>query len=152
MWHIRAQSWKPQNLRPSNLRKCDTLLRMCDVLISSFKVRWENPLPSTLRKLLYQYRRAIWSILEVLKPHILYFHASIVEHVEKFEVLRRSARSHNPLLSVFLQTDQMWRLMWSSGGYHFCLWSSSSQRSMQPFCRIGLNGKCIKKVEKWFLR
>ena len=32
------------------------------------------------------------------------------------------------VVSADLQTDQMWRLMWSSG-FHFCLLSFSSQRS-----------------------
>ena len=51
------------------------------------------------------------------KRHILYFCASIVENCTK----------PCALLSVFLRTDQMWPLMWSSG-FHFCLLRFSSQR------------------------
>ena len=54
------------------------------------------------------------------KRHILYFCASIVE---KFEIIEEKCTKAYYWLSVFLQTDQMWRLMWSSG-FHFCLFSS----------------------------
>ena len=76
---------------------------------------WRNPLPSTLRsprKPWYQYSRAIWR-------HILYSCASIVD---KFEVIEEKCTKPCSLLSVFLQTDQVWRVMWSSG-FHFCLLS-----------------------------
>ena len=53
------------------------------------------------------------------KRYILYFCASIVEKIRSEE----KCTKQYSLLSVFLQTDQMWRLMWSSG-FHFCLFSS----------------------------
>ena len=83
---------------------------------------WKNPLPSTLRcprKLLYQYSRAIWSILEVLSAIFCIFVEALFR---KFEVIEEKCTKAY-WLSVFLQTDQMWRLMWSSG-FHFCLFSS----------------------------
>ena len=54
------------------------------------------------------------------KCHIVYFCASIVEKIRSHwgEVQKPCS-----LLSVFLQTDQVWRVMWSSG-FHFCLLSS----------------------------
>ena len=41
----------------------------------------------------------------------------------KFEVIEENCTKPCWLLSVFLQTDQVWRVMWSSG-FHFCLLSS----------------------------
>ena len=49
--------------------------------------------------------------------HILYFHARVVE---KFEVIAEKCPKPYLLLSVLLLTDQMWRLI-SSSGLHFCL-------------------------------
>ena len=73
---------------------------------------WKNPLPSTLRrprKLLYEYSRAIWSILEVLNA---IFCISVQALSRKFEVIEEKCSKAYYLLSVFLQTDQMWRSMW----------------------------------------
>ena len=84
---------------------------------------WKNPLPSTLRcprRLLYQYSRAIWSILEVLNAIFCIFVQALLR---KLEVIQKNCTKAYYLLSVFLQTDQMWHLMWSSG-FHFCLLSS----------------------------
>ena len=41
----------------------------------------------------------------------------------KFEVIEEKCTKVFYLLSVFLKTNQMWRLMWSSG-LHFCLLGS----------------------------
>ena len=76
---------------------------------------WANPLPSTLRcsrKLLYQYSRDILSIMEVLNAIFCIFVQALSK---KFEVIKDKCMKAYYLLSVFLQTDQMWRLMWSSG-------------------------------------
>ena len=137
---------------------CDTVLRMCGILISGLanqksKVdfRWRNPLPSTLRgprKLLYHYRRGIWSILKVLNDIFCIF----VQVIKKFEVIpEKCTKPYSLLPAVMLKTNEMymWRLMWSSG-FHFCLLSFSSQRSTFP--GWFLNGKCIKKVENWLPR
>ena len=87
---------------------------------------WKNPLLSTLRrprKLLYQYSRTIWSMFGSFKRHILYF--NLVQALSrKFEVIEDKCTKAYYLLPVFLQTDQMWRLMWSSG-FQFCPLSSS---------------------------
>ena len=83
---------------------------------------WKNPLPSTLRcprRLLYQYSRAIWSILEVLNAIFCIFVQALLR---KLEVIQKNCTKAYYLLSVFQQTDQMWHLMWSSG-FHFCLLS-----------------------------
>ena len=53
------------------------------------------------------------------KRYVSYFCASIVQKIRSEE----KCTKQYSLLSVFLQTDQMWRLMWSSG-FHFCLFSS----------------------------
>ena len=66
-----------------------------------------------------QYSRAIWSILEVLSAIFCIFVQALFR---KFEVIEEKCTKAY-WLSVFLQTDQMWRLMWSSG-FHFCLFSS----------------------------
>ena len=79
----------------------------------------KNPLPSTLRcprKLLYQYLRAIWSILEVLNVIFCIFGQTLSR---KFYVIEEKCTKPYSLLSVFLQTDQMW-----SSSLHFCLLSS----------------------------
>ena len=84
---------------------------------------WKNPLPLTLRrprKLLYQYSRAIWFILEVLNAIFCILRQALSR---KFEVIGEKCTKAYYLLSALLQTDQMWRLMWSSG-FHFCLLSS----------------------------
>ena len=76
---------------------------------------WKNPLPSTLicpRKLLYQYSRAVWSILEVLNAIFCIFVWALLR---KLEVIQKNCAKAYYLLSVFLQTDQMRRLMWSFG-------------------------------------
>ena len=66
----------------------------------------------------------------------------------KFEVIEENRTKPSSLLSVFLQTDQMWPLMWSSG-FHFCLLRFSSQRS--TFDGYFLNDKYVKRVKKGFL-
>ena len=43
------------------------------------------------------------------------------------KVIEENCTKPCALLSVFLQADQMWPLMWSSG-FHFCLLRFSSQR------------------------
>ena len=63
----------------------------------------------------------------------------------KFEVIEENRTKPSSLLSVFLQTDQMWPLMWSSG-FHFCLLMFSSQRS--TFDGYFLNDKYVKRVKK----
>ena len=69
------------------------------------------------------------------KRYILYFCARIVEKIRSEE----KCTKQYSLLSVFLQTDQMWRLMWSSG-FHFCLFSSPVNDL--PFLIVFLNVKC----------
>ena len=81
---------------------------------------WKNPFSLTLRKLLYQYSRAIWFILEVLNAIFCILRQALSR---KFEVIEEKGTKAYYLLSAFLQADQMWRLMWSSG-FHFCLLSS----------------------------
>ena len=76
---------------------------------------WRNPLPTTLRrprKPQYQYSRAIWSILEVSNAIFFTFVQGLLR---KFEVVEEKCTKPCLLLSVFLQTDQVWRVMWSSG-------------------------------------
>ena len=83
----------------------------------------KNLVPSTLRhprKLLYQYSRAIWSILEVLNAIFCIFVQALSR---KFEIIEEKCTKPYSLLSVSLQMDQMFRLMWSSG-FYFCLLSS----------------------------
>ena len=75
----------------------------------------KNPLSSTLRrprKLFYQYSRDILSILEVLNAIFCIFVQALSK---KFEVIEEKCTKAYYLLSVFLQTDQMRRLMWSFG-------------------------------------
>ena len=62
----------------------------------------------------------------------------------KFKVIEENRTKPSSLLSVFLQTDQMWPLMWSSG-FHFCLLRFSSQRS--TFDGYFLNDKYVKRVK-----
>ena len=52
------------------------------------------------------------------------------------------------MLSVFLQTNQMWPLMWSSG-FHLCLLMFAGQRS--TIDGYFLNDKYVKRVKKGFL-
>ena len=84
---------------------------------------WKNPFSLTLRrprKVLYHYSRAIWFILEVLNAIFCILRQALSR---KFEVIEEKCTKAYYLLSAFLQADQMWRLMWSSG-FHFCLLSS----------------------------
>ena len=94
---------------------------------------------------LYQYSRAIWSIWEVLDAIFCIF---VQVLSRKFEVIEDNRAKPCSLLSVFIQTDQMWPLMWSSG-FHFCLLMFSSQRS--TFDGYFLNDKYVKSVKKGFL-
>ena len=93
----------------------------------------------------YQYSRAIWSIWEVLDAIFCIFVQVLSRKVKVIEDNRTKPCS---LLSVFIQTDQMWPLMWSSG-FHFCLLMFSSQRS--TFDGYFLNDKYVKSVKKGFL-
>ena len=82
-------------------------LRMCDIY-HFFKICfwWKNPLLLTLRcprRLLYQYSRAIWSILEVLNAIFCIFVQALLR---KLEVIQKNCTKAYYLLSVFLQTDQ----------------------------------------------
>ena len=61
-----------------------------------------------------------WSILEVLNAIFCIFVQALSR---KFEVTEEKCTRPCSLLSVFPQTDQVWRVMWSSG-FHFCLLSS----------------------------
>ena len=102
-----------------------------------FKISFwcKYPLPSTLRrprKLLYQYSRAIWSTLEVLNAIFCILVQALSRKFE--EVIEDKCTKAYYLFSVFLQTNQMWRLMWSSG-FHFCLLSSPVNDL--PFFRLG---------------
>ena len=45
-----------------------------------------------------------------------------VQASRKFELIEEKCTMSCLLLSVFLQTDQVWRVMWSFG-FHFCLLS-----------------------------
>ena len=92
-------------------------------LFSRLAFSEKNPLPSTLRrprKLLYQYSRDILSILEVLNAIFCIFVQALSK---KLGVIEEKCTKAYYLLSVFLQTDQMWCLMCSSG-FYFCLLSS----------------------------
>ena len=62
----------------------------------------------------------------------------------KFEVIEENCTKPSSLLTVFVQPDQMWPLMWSSG-IHFCLSRFSSQRS--TFDGYFLNDKYVKRVK-----
>ena len=64
----------------------------------------------------------------------------------KFEVIEDDRTKTCSLLSVFIQTDQMWPLMWSSG-FHFCL----LMFSRSTFDGYFLNDKYVKRVKKGFL-
>ena len=73
---------------------------------------WRNPPPSTLRlprKLLYQYSRDVWSILEVLNAIFCIFVQALSR---KFEVIEEKCTKPYSLWLVFLQTDQI-QLVWS---------------------------------------
>ena len=62
----------------------------------------------------------------------------------KSEVIEENRTKPSSLLSEFLQTDQMWPLMWSSG-FHFCLSRFSSQLS--TFDGYFSNINYVKKEE-----
>ena len=97
--------------------------------------------PETPEKAIISVFKSYLVHLGSFKRHILYFCASIVENEE-------NCTKPCALLSVFLRTDQMWPLMWSSG-FHFCLLRFSSQRS--TFDGYFLNDKYVKRVKKGFL-
>ena len=81
---------------------------------------WKKSSSIDSETLLYQYSRDILYILEVLNAIFCIFVQALSK---KFEVIEEKCTKAYYLLSVFLQTDQMWRLMWSSG-FYFCLLSS----------------------------
>ena len=99
--------------------------------------------PETPEKAIISVFKSYLVHLGSFKRHILYFCASIIE-----KVIEENRTKPSSLLSVFLQTDQMWPLMWSSG-FHFCLLMFSSQRS--TFDGYFLNDKYVKRVKKGFL-
>ena len=102
--------------------------------------------PETPEKAIISVFKSYLVHLGSFKRYILYFCASIVEKIRNnWEDDHTKPCS---LLSVFIQTDQMWPLMWSSG-FHFCLLMYSSQRS--TFDGYFLNDKFVKRVKKGFL-
>ena len=91
------------------------------------------------------------AIISVFKSYLVHLgsfkrHISIFVQVlsRKFKVIEENRTKPSSLLSVFLQTDQMW-----SSGFHFCLLRFFSQRS--TFERYFLNDKYVKRVKKGFL-
>ena len=88
----------------------------------------------------------MWSIWDVLNAIFCIF---VQVLSRKFEVIEENRTKPSSLLSVFLQTDQMWPLMWSSG-FHFCLLRFSS-RQRSTFDGYFLNDKYVKRVKKGFL-
>ena len=71
--------------------------------------------------------KTILSVFERYFVHLEVLNAIFCIFVQalskKFEVIEEKCTKAYYLLSVFLQTDQMRRLMWSSG-FYFCLLSS----------------------------
>ena len=112
-----------------------TVTRFCACAASwftFFKIGfWWKNLPSTLRrqrKLPYQYSRPLWSILEVLNA-TFYIFVQVLSR--KFEVIEEKCAKPYSLLLVFLQTDQMWPLMWFhwwSRNFLFCKGESEVPR------------------------
>ena len=76
--------------------------------------------------------KAIISVFKSYLVHLGSFKRHICIFVQvlsrKFEVIEENRTKPCSLLSVFLQTDQIGPLMWSSG-FVFCLLMLSSQRS-----------------------
>ena len=68
--------------------------------------------------------KAIISVFKSYLVHFGSFNAIFCIFVQalsrKFEVIEEKCTRPCSLLSVFLRTDQVWRVMWSSG-FHFCL-------------------------------
>ena len=69
-------------------------------------------------------------MISVFKSYLVHFGSlnsifCIFAHAlsREFEIIEKKCTKPYSLLSVSLQTDQMLRLMWSSG-FHFCLLSS----------------------------
>ena len=96
------------------------------------------------------------SIMSVVKSYLVHL-GSFKRHFcffvqvlsRKFEVIEEYRTKPSSLLSAFLQTDEMWPLMWSSG-FRFCvLLRFSSQRS--TFDGYLLNDKYVKRIKKGFL-
>ena len=90
--------------------------------------------------------RAIISVFKSYLVHLGSLNAIFCTFVQvlsrKFEVIEENRTKPSSLLSVFLQTDQMWPSMWSSV-FHFCLLWFSSQRS--TFDRYFLNDKYVNQ-------
>ena len=101
--------------------------------------------PETPEKAIISVFKSYLVNLGSFKRHILYF---VQVLSRKFEVIEENRTKPNSLLSAFLQTDQMWPLMWSSG-FHFCLLRLSSQRS--TFDGYFLDDKYVKRVKNGFL-
>ena len=87
--------------------------------------------------------RAIWSIWSIFEVSNAIFCIFVQALSRKFEVIEEKCTKPRSLLSIFLQTNQMWCFMWSSG-FYFCLLSFSSQRS--TFYEYFLNVKYVKRV------
>ena len=130
VWRTIFQSWlsvkksssidpeRPEKAITSALMSSPNFRRLHRVVFSSQQCRyWGSKNDS---KWSFQIQAILKSYLVhfgSFNLHILYFHASVVE---KFEVIAEKCPKPYLLLSVLLLTDQMWRLI-SSSGLHFCL-------------------------------
>ena len=97
--------------------------------------------PETPEKAIISVFKSYWFIWEVLNAIFSIF---VQVLSRKFKVIEENRTKPSSLLSVFLQTDQMW-----SSGFHFCLLRFFSQRS--TFEGYFLNDKYVKRVKKGFL-
>ena len=125
------------------------LLRMCGNLISvqpevfqDWRLLKKSPSidPETPEKAIISVFKSYLVHLESFKRFCIF----CVSITEEFEVIEEKRTKPSLLLSMFLQTDQMWPLMWSSG-FHFCLLRFSSERS--TFDGYFLNDKYVKRVK-----
>ena len=76
--------------------------------------------PETPEKVIILVFKSYLVILQVLNSIFRIFVQALSR---KFAVIEEKCTKPCSLLSVFLQTDQVWRVMWSSA-FHFCLLSS----------------------------
>ena len=110
-------------------RTVTCFLRMCGVLISglvnlfsrfAFGEKSSSVDPEMPEKAIISVFKSYLVYLEVLNAIFCIFVQALLR---KLEVIQKNCTKAYYLLSVFLQTDQTWCLMWSYG-FHFCLLSS----------------------------
>ena len=127
-------------------RDCDMLLCMCSILIPGLANLSQDLLlgkksssidPEMPKKAIISVLKSYLSILEVLNVIFCIFGQTLSR---KFVVIEEKCTKPYSLLSVFLQTDQMW-----SSGLHFCLLSSPVNDLPFPDSFY-----MLKKVDKGF--